>query len=112
MATQEQVAAGVTEPRDKSEVQRLLTFDSLPSLAEIEQRATALADVAANAPGDPDVAMIGGAPFLMSSLERALAAVQMRAVYAFSVRASAEQTQADGSVRKVQTFRHSGFVKV
>lgn len=81
-------------------------------MAEIEQRATALADVAANAKGDPDVAMIGGAPFLMASLERALAAVQMRAVYAFSVRVSAEQAQPDGSVRKVQTFRHAGWVEV
>jgi len=31
-------------------------------------------------------------------------------VYAFSVRESIEQTQPDGSVRKVNVFRHAGFV--
>lgn len=110
MATPEQVAAGVTEPRDKAEVQRLLTFEVLPTMAEIKERAAALASVAANAKGNPDVAMIGGAPFLMAPLEMALASVQMQAVYAFSVRESAEQVQPDGSVRKVQTFRHAGWV--
>ena len=31
-------------------------------------------------------------------------------VFAFSVRETEEQKQADGSVRKVAVFRHAGFV--
>jgi hypothetical protein len=55
-------------------------------------------------------AMIGGAPYLMSALEEALDTQGIGAVYAFSVRESTEQTAPDGSVRKVNVFRHAGFV--
>ena len=56
--------------------------------------------------------MIGGAPWLMSSIENALRDHRITPIYAFSVRESAEQVQPDGSVRKVNIFRHAGFVAV
>lgn len=55
-------------------------------------------------------AMIGGAPYLMAPLERALRAAGVEPVYALSERVSTEEAQPDGSVRKVNTFRHVGFV--
>jgi hypothetical protein len=114
-ATPEQVAAGVVEPLDKQAVARLLTFDSLPTRAEIEARAEALATLAVgesqrDASGDWPEVLIGGAPFFMAPLERALLAARLQAVHAFSLRQSAEEKQADGSVRKVAVFRHVGFI--
>ena len=122
----EQLRAGVIDltPELAEQAAAFLTFDALPDVAEIERRAAALAGVAVEqarlvyAP-DPvgfdvsmhDVsAMIGGAPYLMPALERALILEGITPVYAFSVRQSMEEAQADGSVRKVNIFRHIGFV--
>jgi hypothetical protein len=46
----------------------------------------------------------------MAPLEVALRAHGITPLYAFSVRESVDQVQPDGSVRKVATFRHAGFV--
>ena len=54
--------------------------------------------------------MLGGAPFFMIVLHEMLADNGINPVYAFSVRESEEQVQADGSVKKVAVFRHRGFV--
>ena len=54
-------------------------------------------------------AMIGGLPAMMRPLEEALVAVGVMPVYAVSERESVEQTMPDGSVRKVNVFRHVGF---
>jgi hypothetical protein len=56
--------------------------------------------------------MIGGAPYLMGALEKALRECGFTPVYAFSKRESIDQPQPDGSVRKVAVFRHLGFVEV
>ncbi len=101
---------GVTEPPNKLEVQDLLTFGDLPSAREIYARASALASIALNTGADS--AMIGGAPYLMSALESALMDVGVQPLYAFSVRESIEQTDPDGSTRKVAVFRHKGWVCV
>lgn len=94
-----------------------LTFDALPTAQEIADRAEYIAELACMnwLSGDdddplPTAAMIGGAPYLMAPLERALHAVGIEPLYAFSVRESVELTQPDGSVRKVNIFRHAGFV--
>lgn len=100
---------GCIEPKDKSAVQALLTMDTLPTEAEILDRAMQLAQIAALEHGAEE-AMIGGAPWLMGPLERALVALGTRPVYAFSVRHSVDQLQPDGSVKKVQVFRHAGFI--
>lgn len=108
-ATPEQATAGVREPEDKDVVQALLTFEEMPSPGEVFSRAKALAELAIK--HGAESAMIGGAPFLMSALEAALRVQGVTPLYAFSRRESADQTQPDGTVRKVAIFRHLGFVE-
>lgn len=115
-ATHEQIAQGVVDCPEKwaGEVRELLTFDSIPTAAEIQERAMEIAILAEMVmEGIPDCqsAMIGGAPFLMGPLEAELAKLGLGAVYAFSIRESADQVQADGSIRKISVFKHIGFVK-
>jgi len=105
-ASQEQILAGVYDLSNKAALQRLLTFDNLPSREEIEVAAAGLAELTWGFGS----AMIGGAPYLMAPLERALRRVGVRPLYAFSVRESTEETQPDGSIKKVNVFRHAGFV--
>lgn len=119
-ATAEQLAQGVVDlPEEVREcLSAALTFAGLPDAGEIEARAAIIAELAVQNglggdDGDdptPASAMIGGAPYLMAPLERALRAVGIEPIYAFSTRASVEQHQPDGSVRKVMVFRHAGFV--
>lgn len=85
-----------------------LTFEELPTRDEIETRAIWLADLARDE--GAEAAMIGGAPYLMPALERTLRERGITPLYAFSLRESVEQTQPDGSVRKVNVFRHAGFI--
>lgn len=109
VATEEQRAASVREPGQKEEVQRLLTFETLPSPEEVRRRAAALAELAK---GERiRRVMIGGAPFLMGELEEALLVRGLVPVYAFSERASLDEVQPDGSVRRTLVFRHRGFVE-
>jgi hypothetical protein len=106
-ASPEQIAAGVVDgPRE--EIARLLTFDTLPTALDIHERAMALAELAERL--NARSAMIGGAPFLMAPLEHRLQQRGIDPLYAFSRRVSVEEKQPDGSVRKVATFRHEGFV--
>jgi hypothetical protein len=102
---------GVLEPSaaDKAAIQSTLTFDELPCAAVILQRVEQLLSIAVTY--DCDTAMIGGAPYLMSALEAGLMDASINPVYAFSVRESVEETQPDGSVRKVNVFRHKGWVQ-
>ncbi len=111
-ATADQQAAGVFEPTDKSVVQALITFDEQPTADLLRRRAERLADLVLLDPAYDGAVMIGGAPFFMASLERALLARGIRTLYAFSKRESVDQAQADGSIKKTQVFRHAGFVEV
>lgn len=108
-ATQDQLEAGVFEPQNKVRVRELLTFNSIPSNDELEKRATELANIAVEE--GAQAAMIGGAPYFMSALEDALLRKGVEPVYAFSLREAKEVQQPDGSVKKVMTFRHIGFVR-
>ncbi len=108
-ATPEQVAAGVIEPGDKTELRKMITFDHLPSQEHILATADLLAGLAERY--EVGVAMIGGAPFFMGPLERALRARGITPLYAFSKREAIDAPQADGSVKKTQVFRHVGFVE-
>lgn len=120
-ATPEQAAAGVVDPPPEfiPTIKHLLTFDHPPSKEEMKDNARELAHVACKAweelapakGASTPTAMIGGAPFFMSSLEDALMAWAFTPVYAFSRRESEEHHQPDGSVKKTQVFRHAGFVK-
>jgi len=107
-ATQDQIKAGVVEPANKKEVQNLLTFNQIPNRDEIIARAEALADIAL-ASGYKK-ALIGGAPYLMAPLERALKKRGIEPLYAFSIREVVEQTLPDGSTKKISIFKHAGFI--
>jgi hypothetical protein len=109
-ATPDQVSAGVVEPVEKAAVQALLTFEELPTVADIERRAVALARIAAF--DGPEAVMMGGAPYFMAPLERALLAEGIRVLYAFSRRESVEEPDGSGGVKKTQVFRHAGFIEV
>lgn len=116
-ATQDQINAGVIEPspEDKKNIQELLTFEEIPSIEELERRAYGLATLVTNMGGanaSHHTVMIGGAPFFMSFLEKALKSQGHRTVYAFSRRESVDQAQLDGTVKKVAVFQHLGFVEV
>ncbi len=121
-ATQEQLDAGVinlTGP-DLLSVKELLTFSSIPTAEELNQRAHDIAAIAADCASPEDrednkgfalKAMIGGAPFFMGALESALVDAGLQPVYAFSVRQSGERTTEDGTVIKTNVFKHIGFVE-
>lgn len=120
-ATPDQMAAGVTDmqKQEREALSDALTFDKLPSSDEIRDRAEWIAELAVHngLGGDygddphPDQAMIGGAPWLMGPLCDALRQRGIDPVFAFSVRETQESHQTDGSVRKVNVFRHTGFVR-
>ena len=113
-ATPEQLSAGVVEPdgHDKERIRQLLTFDELPKHSDLRQRATNCAVLASVLlkKYECDGVMVGGAPFFMSHLESVLRLFRVRFCYAFSSRAAEEQMQPDGSVKKVNVFRHVGFI--
>jgi hypothetical protein len=114
-ATPDQIDAGVIDlpEEERAELQRLLTFDTVPDSYEIADRADAIASFARKmTSGVFSQAMIGGAPYLMSSLEWYLKGAGIEPVYAFSVRESVEEIAPDGSVRKVNVFKHAGFIQV
>jgi len=115
VATQDQLDAGVSEPSavDKAKIQRLLTFDVLPTSAEVDYRAWTLMNIANNQGEGPtvDAVMLGGAPFLMAELHTWALEAGIKPLYAFSVRESVESTEPDGSVIKRNVFRHLGFVE-
>lgn len=113
-ATTEQRAAGVFDlhPQHQDKLRDLLTFDALPTAEDVAVDAEVAADLAADvaaAAGCRRI-MIGGAPFMMAPLERALKSRGLIPVYAFSRRESVEEKLPDGTVRKTTVFRHEGFV--
>lgn len=115
-ATPDQLAAGVfdLEGAQHAALVEALTFRTLPSREDIQARAEGIADLALLA-GDDDVdaptrAMIGGALWLMGPLAEALRERGIVPLFAYSEREVSEEVQPDGSVRKVVTFRHSGWV--
>lgn len=109
MATAEQGAAGVFEPADKEMVKALITFTTAPSGAEMTERAEALARIAFNA--GAEAAMVGGAPYFMAPVERALKSAGVRPCYSFTERRATETVDPEtGEVRKTQVFVHAGWV--
>ena len=111
-ATPAQVAAGVVDLEDaqRAVLQTLLTFEELPDRLVVLGAANNIAALAQRYAPDANIAMIGGAPFLMGALETALSNRGTNPIYAFSKRESVQETAADGSVRKTAVSRHIGFV--
>ena len=110
-STPEQREAGVVDLPEKSlaEVRKLLTFNSIPTAFEMWGRATAIAEIAEKEGAKK--AMIGGPPYFIVSLEKALSWKGIESLYAFSIRESKEVQKKDGSVEKINVFRHAGFVE-
>lgn len=107
LASAAQIKGGVIEPSNKQEVQELLNFKALPSREEVNKRAEKLAHVVVK--NNCNTAMIGGAPFLMAPLERALRDIGTSWLYAFSYRESVEEI-IDGETIKRSVFCHKGWV--
>lgn len=103
---------------EREQLVQLLTFDDIPSKEEMEIRAKEIAQLAKKEydrivmPWLPCQGMIGGAPFFMATLERALREVGITPVYAFSRRESVDEALPGGGVQKVSVFKHIGFVEV
>jgi len=132
-ATEDQLAQGVFEPRTeiKEKIKTLLTFETLPTTLMIDDVSSKLATLAEDEfidhlvnlnqlskddydenglPSECEV-MIGGAPFLMSSLESDLLARGLQPVYAFSKRV-VKEVKKGKSVKKIEEFTHEGFVRI
>jgi len=113
-ATNDQIDAGVFnvdyDHNELDYLRSLLTFDSIPAIEDMQQRADEIAKIALRT--DAKKAMIGGAPFFMGYLETALKSVGIQPLYAFSQRVSVETTAEDGTVTKQNVFKHMGFVEV
>lgn len=109
-ASEAQRADGVTdlEGDRRAELIALLTFDALPTPAEVERRATEIASLAKSA--GAECAMVGCALWLVAPLSRALLERGIQPRFAFSRRVSEEVTLPDGSVKKTQVFVHEGWV--
>ena len=113
-ATAEQVAAGVVDIETTdgeyfaTKIKSLLTFDEIPSREEMELRAEDIACFCHD--GGHKAVMIGGAPFFMAYLEKALKAWDIQPLYAFSKRESIEK-EIDGKIVKTNIFKHIGFVE-
>jgi hypothetical protein len=90
----------------KERLIKLLNFKELPTFEDLEAKAGRIALLAKGY----RYAMIGGAPYLMAPLERALNKKGIIPVYAFSKRVSVETVNSDGSTVKTSTFEHAGFI--
>lgn len=115
-ASAEQLAAGVVdfpEPA-RSELIKLLTFEELPTSEIIHDRASQICELVESTFSDvePKVLLLGGAPFLMGTLDIYTILRGWKPVYAFSKRESVEELQPDGSIKKISVFKHAGFVEV
>lgn len=86
-----------------------LTFNSIPTAEEMEERALELARLAAN--HSVEAAVIGGAPYFMPFIEKALLKLDIMPLYSFSKRESVERKNPDGTVVKTSVFKHIGWVK-
>ena len=110
-ATPEQLEAGVIDlmQHDLASLKALLNFVGLPTADEIYERAYAIAALAENL--FAETVMVGGAPFLMPVLQKALQMRGITVLYAFSERVSIEKI-VNGVVVKTNEFKHSGFVEM
>ena len=113
-ASAEQIEAGVIDMvgKDLESLKALLTFQDIPSAAEIDRRAQEITRLAKDALfGQPErKAMIGGALWLMAPLSFYLKAAGINPVFAFSKRESVEKI-IDGKTVKTNVFKHIGFVE-
>jgi hypothetical protein len=113
--TPEQAAQGVVNlpEEDRKEILALLTFDEIPDAWDLHYHANKIGGIASKhfdsiSFHGRKMAMIGGAPFFMSHLEKSLTDHNIKPIYAFAKRVSVEEN-INGEIRKVSIFKHVGF---
>ena len=104
-ASDEQRVEGVFDLVDNSVLKSLLTFNTPPTLLEMQHRAEAITALA-EATG-ATIAMLGGAPYFMVWLENALNGAGIKTVYSFTERVSVENPVTG---EKTSVFKHTGWV--
>ena len=119
-ASIDQIEAGVVDLPEwrREELIEALTFRALPDQEELETRADFVSELVFQSGLGSDEfddpipfsAMIGGASFFMSHLERALKRKFVQPLHAFTERKVVEFVNPDGSITKESVFRHMGFV--
>ena len=123
VATLEQVSDGVIDLPDgegsyREALIKSLTFENLPKYqSEVTRKAQEIAGLVIQYLYDQKIdpkkekvfAMIGGAPYLMAPLEKALIQMNIMPVYSFSVRKSTEKV-VNGVVEKSSVFSHAGWI--
>lgn len=108
--TPAQKAEGVWDTTE--EIKGLLTFTSPPTKEEVEARAEALGDVVESHHQFTGLrVMVGGAPYLMGPLVKALQRRGFDPVFSFTERKSVEKHAEDGTVTKTADFEHVGWVQ-
>ena len=109
-ASAEQIEAGVFNLPEDSILKDALTFNALPTKADIERRAQLITGIALT--HEATHAMIGGAPYLMGTLEKHLKDAGIQPLYSFTERVSVEKKGENGEVVKTSIFQHKGWVEV
>ena len=104
-ASDEQRREGVFDLEANKELKALLTFNTPPTLLEMQERAEAITALAV-ATG-ATIAMLGGAPYFMVWLENALNGAGIKAIYSFSERVAVENP---ATGEKTSVFKHTGWV--
>ena len=109
--TAEQVAQGVVDLQGETlHSSKIVNFVGMPTNGVIHDRAFDIARIASQS--GAEAAMIGGAPYLMPHLQKALQSARGIAVlYAFSERVSVERV-VDGWLLRLTSSKHVGFVKL
>lgn len=119
-ATAEQVAMGVIDLDGalKEQLIEAITFTGLPTASDVEVKASKLRKIMLSIMDTDEEAcfMVGGAPYLMAQLGNtkrfSVKHFQSRIYFAYSDRVSEEVHNPDGTVTKVNVFKHLGFVPI
>lgn len=109
IATPEQQNDGVFEPVNKHLVTILLTFHSLPNEQIISDRCNELTEIVKD--HNCHYVMIGGAPFLMSTLEKMLISQNIKPLYSFSQRI-VNENRIGNETQKTSIFKHTGWIEI
>lgn len=94
------------------EINRLCTFQPLPTLQELRVCAEKVVDIIENLQyPDVDGVMCGGAPYFNSILDKALISRGFVPHYPFTIRNYTRTTNPDGSINQQAVYKHMGLVK-
>jgi hypothetical protein len=110
-ATPAQKEDGVVdlEGEELEYLRKCITFNTLPSLEQLEKNSIDLAKIAREK-GYENV-LIGGACYFMPVLDNTLKRFGIKPYYAYSKR-NAVDKMVDGKIITEYTFEHEGFLKV